>query len=459
LVINRRIQTRDTNTHRQLVCQSPLLTLLALLACVSFLTAAQTKPLTGEDQRELVGEIVSQIENIYPFPEVARRVAAGITDNLRDGKYAKYTDPEEFAQRVAADLGELSNDAHLGLTFDPARALEMTEHEKEGLENPYAASTLEAERWNNFGFKELRILEGNVGYLDLRTFFAVKYAGETAVAAMGYFANCNALIIDLRRNGGGWDDMVTFLASYFFDTDAGIVFGIGMSTKDSTYYPSVTSAYVPGKLLAEVPLYILVSGATASGAEAFASIMKNMRKNAVLVGGTTAGAENPLETVIIGDEYILWVPGWKKLFSYAKSGWEGVGVEPDLEVAPDSALWVAHREALNLLKERSADDEERLRYQWAMDGLKARNSPLVLKEDLRRAYAGEYGNRTIYLVGNVLYYRYKDRPRRKMAAVSEEYFVVEGYDWFRVRFYRENGELAGFEEVRTDGGVVRCRRE
>ena len=47
----------------------------------------------------------------------------------------------------------------------------------------------------------------------------------------------------------------------------------------------------------------------------------------------------------------------------------------------------------------------------------------------------------------------------QVLAVSEEYFVVEGYDWFRVRFYRENGGLRGFEEVRTDGSSVRCRRE
>ncbi|MGB6121440.1 MAG: S41 family peptidase [Bacteroidota bacterium] len=458
--MNRKSRSRGPVRYRDPVRLFPLMVLLVFVTCAFSLTSAQqTDMLSGEDQEELIKEIVAQIEKIYPFPEIAQRMVVGVTGHLRDGKYAKYTNPAEFAQRVSADLGELSSDSHMGLTYNPARAAEMKASEEEGLENPYAASTMETERWKNFGFKELRILEGNVGYLDLRTFFALKYAGETAVAAMGYFANCNALIIDLRRNGGGWDDMVTFLASYFFDTDAGIVFGVGMSTKDSSFYPSVTSAYVPGKLLADIPLYILVSGGTASAAEAFASIMKNMRKDATLVGETTAGAENPLETVIIQDEYSLWGPGWKKIFSSAKSGWEGVGVEPDVKVAADSALTVAHWKALNLLKERAADDAERGKYRWAMDGVKASDTPMIIEEELRQGYAGQYGNRTVYLVGDELYYQYKDRPKRRMLAVSKEYFVVEGYDWFRVKFFRENGELAGFEEVRTDGSVVRCRRE
>jgi hypothetical protein len=35
----------------------------------------------------------------------------------------------------------------------------------------YADFILESQRWKNFGFKELRILDGNIGYLELRTFF------------------------------------------------------------------------------------------------------------------------------------------------------------------------------------------------------------------------------------------------------------------------------------------------
>ena len=42
-----------------------------------------------------------------------------------------------------------------------------------------------------------------MGYLDLRTFYSVKYAGPTAVAAMDFFSNCNGLIVDLRMKPVG----------------------------------------------------------------------------------------------------------------------------------------------------------------------------------------------------------------------------------------------------------------
>ena len=115
----------------------------------------------------------------------------------------------------------------------------------------------------------------------------------------------------------------------------------------------MTSSYVPGKILADIPIYILISGSTASGAEAFASIMKNMRANATLIGKKTAGAENPVDHVIIKDYYILRIPCWEKIYSYSKSGWEGVGVLPDIEVDSDKALAVAHMDALTKLKAES----------------------------------------------------------------------------------------------------------
>jgi hypothetical protein len=360
---------------------------------------------------------------------------------------------------VTIDLELLSNDKHLDLLYNPQVARETREQRDTTTGgDPIPSSVIESERWNNFGFKELRTLEGNVGYLDLRVFFASKYAGETGVAVMSYFSNCNALIIDLRRNGGGWDDMVVLLASYFFDNSEAIIFNISHSTLDSTYYTSMTLPYVPGKLLTDIPLYILVSGATGSAAEAFANIMKNLREDATLVGETTAGAENPVEHLLIGDDFILRIPAWKKVYSYAGSSWEGRGVEPDILVEPSKALDIAHMKALTTLQERAADLETGERYQWAIDGVEATQSPVSVDGATLRSYAGQYGTREIVLESGNLYYRYRDRSKRRMFAISKEYFLIEGYDSFRVKFIRNEGGVVGFDEFFTDGSVVRCGR-
>jgi len=58
-------------------------------------------------------------------------------------------------------------------------------------------SEAKIEMWNDYGFKELSILDGNVGYLNLSVFFATHYAGKVADNAMNFFSNCNALIIPI----------------------------------------------------------------------------------------------------------------------------------------------------------------------------------------------------------------------------------------------------------------------
>jgi C-terminal processing protease CtpA/Prc len=65
----------------------------------------------------------------------------------------------------------------------------------------------------NFGFEKVERLAGNIGYLDLRGFLPPQMMGDTAAAAMTFLANANALIIDLRENGGGSPDAVTLLFS------------------------------------------------------------------------------------------------------------------------------------------------------------------------------------------------------------------------------------------------------
>src|SRR5262249_28373828 len=68
----------------------------------------------------------------------------------------------------------------------------------------------------NFGFEKLERLNGNVGSLDLRGFMDAEMGGDTVVAAMNFLANTDALIIDLRQNGGGSPAMVALISSYLF---------------------------------------------------------------------------------------------------------------------------------------------------------------------------------------------------------------------------------------------------
>src|SRR5438067_388355 len=108
------------------------------------------------------------------------------------------------------------------------------------------------------------------------------------VAALRYLDGTDAVIIDLRANGGGSPRSVNFLLSHFTtpDTVASLHVSNRSGHEEFTRY---TLAQVPGPRRPNVPLYVLTSGVTASAAEDFAFVAKNLGR-ATLVGGTTAGA-------------------------------------------------------------------------------------------------------------------------------------------------------------------------
>jgi len=448
-----------TTSHKQRSYEHMVLMVLIGSFIFSLLFAQQDNMLSKTQQKKIITELCEKIQNIYPFPEIAEQTIAGIQTYYEEGKYSAYTDRSEFANHLTMDLENLSNDTHFRLSYNPGLAAEMIKQEShEVLEESLIAHEAHIEKWHNYGFKELRILDGGIGYLDLRLFFATYYAGEVAVAAMNFFSNCNAVIIDLRYNGGGWDDMVNFLLSYFTESRDEIVFSVAQYTIDSSYYAGKTISYVPGKRLTGVPVYVLISRSTASAAEAFASKIKYINSHAVLVGETSAGAENPISRIVIGDEFILDIPSWRSVYQKYDTDWQGIGIKPDIEAAAEKALDVAHIDVLRRLSETTVEKEVKDKYQWALDGVRAVYEPVSLPEDVLQAYVGNYGTRDVYFEDGVLYYQYEKRTKRRMLVVREDYFVIENYDFFRVRFTKDKGSIISLEEIFTDGSVVRNTR-
>jgi hypothetical protein len=433
--------------------------ILALLILSQYAFAQGTDILSVDDQRSIINTICEKLDEIYAFPEYNNEICSGIFKNFEEGNYTKYKSPQAFADQLDRDLEFLRGDKHLGIFYDPQMSAEMEKENEDGEKTGYLTpQMIEDERKKNFGFNKLKILQGNIGYLDLRIFFPPKYAGETAVAAMSFLSNCDALIIDLRYNGGGWDEMVTFLMSYFFDSEESITLSTTYSRYEDEYYQSHTQSYIPGKLLTDIPVFILTSRSTFSGAEAFTHYMKHFDK-AIIIGETTRGGQNPVEIQSVGYGFILLIPSWKQVYSVTEAGWEGVGVNPHIEIDSENALNSAHIEALNELVKTEVDEKEKKKYKWIIDGLNAKRHYVEVDESILLSYAGKYGDRTIYYENGDMYYQYGDRSKMKMIAISENYFIVEIYNHFRVRFIKENNSIIGLEQVYDDGGVKTYTKE
>lgn len=434
--------------------------LMSVHAADSTSSIQEDKIITQEEQKEVIESVCEKLEKFYAFHEVGLKTSQSIGKNFREGKYFDYKIRNEFVRQLNKDLAKISNDSHLEISYNPEMAARMREQEATCEKKPFAALWADVYRWQNFGFKECKILDGNIGYMDLRVFVPAKYAGTTAVAVMNFFSNCNALVIDLRKNGGGWDTMVSFLASYFFDTDDPVLFSVSTSTLDDSYYSSMTSTCVPGKLLSDIPLYILTSGCTASAAEAFANIMKHLSDKTTLVGENTSGAEHPADRVVICDEFILKIPCFRRIYSAFNSSWEGVGVKPDIEASADTALYTAHMDALNKLMEKEDDEKRRDKYQWAIDGVRAIKEPALVASAILKSYEGKYGKKAIYYEKGELFYEFKDvLSKRRLVPISDNYFLIENSDDFRIRFVKEKDTVWGFEEIFDAGYVIKTKKE
>jgi C-terminal processing protease CtpA/Prc len=193
----------------------------------------------------------------------------------------------------------------------------------------------------NCGFERAEHLPPNIGYLKFNTFADVAVCAPTAIAAMNFVADSDALILDLRDNNGG-GEMASLIASYLFPAPTHLMDNYDRSS--NTTVQDWTWAYVPGKRFVGKPVFVLTSSATFSAAEAFSYALQTV-KRATLVGEATGGGAHMVKQRRIDEHFTLVVPFARSISPITHTNWEGTGVEPDVKVPAAEALTEALRRA------------------------------------------------------------------------------------------------------------------
>jgi hypothetical protein len=301
----------------------------------------------------------------YVFPEVAKEMESSIRTRQARNEYDGITSAREFAQLLTEHLREVSRDAHLSVQVPagPPPPPPGAPPPSTGVAQTVAERQRTTAGRGNFGFFRVERLAGNVGYVDLRGFVAPTMAGETAAAAMTFLAHTDAIIFDLRQNGGGDPSMVAFLTSYLLGPQP-VHLNDFYSRPTNETRQSWTLPFVPGPRLTEVDVYILTSSRTFSGAEEFTYNLKHLRR-ATVVGETTGGGAHTVAGQRIHDHFVIAVPTGRPVNAVTKSNWEGVGVEPDVRVPAEHALRAAHLMALERQERRLTTDMPGLRTEVA----------------------------------------------------------------------------------------------
>jgi peptidase S41-like protein len=221
---------------------------------------------------EIVTKALALLRENYVFPDVAERAAAAVEARLEAGEYDNL-DEVALTDLLTAHLEEVAHDKHLRVRLGGRTGPEGPSRPRRDEDGPADYETRRLARRkmgriDNFGIRKVERLDGNVGYLDLRRVPVPENAGPAIAAAMELVAGTYALIIDLRSNGGGHPDGVTFWCSYLVGEKTHLNDIFAAETGKTTQFWSLS--YVPGTRYLDRPVYVLTSRRTFSGGEELA---------------------------------------------------------------------------------------------------------------------------------------------------------------------------------------------
>lgn len=425
-----------------------MLLALAAVAAPASASAGEANDETEEpatvDSNSIAREVKEIVEANYVLTDKIAAIAAALDDGIATGRYAGLGD-RELADRLNHDLTSAAHDKHLAIQFDPVRA--------SMLKGPMGDEVNEGPEWDrmarsmNHGVAELRLLDGNVRYMNLVGF---AWTGDRSAAAldnaMGFLAEGDAVVIDLRYNGGGSPRAIEYLFSHFVEPEKPLMtfyMGGGREPQHHTALATLPAGRLLGK-----PLYVLTSRMSISAAEAFAALVKDYGVGEV-VGETTAGAAYRNSFFPIAGRYILSVSVGRGEVGPSRLDWEGTGIAPTIAAEMGNALDAAHLNALRKLSPQ-APPPERMMIDAKATMLEAKVNPAKTAHPLS-AYSGRYGDRSIIVEGEALYSQRDNGPKTRLLPLGGDAFIMENDPLTRVEYAVVDGRASAMEVIRGDG--------
>jgi hypothetical protein len=337
--------------------------LTCLLAFVFFGSSAQKERKISKEHKAVIDTLLHLVEHHYVYPVVAQKMIAHIRKRQQQHAYDTITQGKSLAVVLTNDLRSISHDGHLGVEYSPTVIPVETSRQ------PPSQTEIDEFRQqganSNFHFRELKILDGNIGYLKLDIFWPAEWIKETTAGAMAFLMNSDAIILDLRDNHG-FADGGLLVQSYFFKESTHMSDYINRD--DGTTRQSWTMPTVPGPKLSDKKLYILVSHDTFSAGEDFTYNIQ-AQKRAIVVGEVTGGGAHGTRSYRLNDHFSVGIPHVYSINPITHSDWEGKGIQPDIRTERVDALRTAHIAALQSIIENESDNDRKKSLQDIIDAL------------------------------------------------------------------------------------------
>ncbi|HST37294.1 MAG TPA: S41 family peptidase [Allosphingosinicella sp.] len=331
-----------------------LLTALLLAACAAPALAAQPASAQPADQRPdiriaaadralAIGNLAAALRREHFSVEEGARIARALERNGRSRRYVAITSGRQFAAALTEDLRAISGDPHFMVDYfvRPRPFPAPAGGADEAAQQDFSLV--------NYGVRSAERLDGNIGYLRIDRFAPAREAGPAIEAAVAMLAATEALVIDLRYNGGGHGDTTALLAGLLLPEPARMSDVIARDGTMQVWTPvGLSGRYTR-------PVYVLTSARTFSAAEGFAYNLRALGR-VKIVGERTRGGANPVTRTLLSARFWAMLPVAQTRNPITGGNWQGTGVVPDIESPADQALAVAQRDAARQIIAHHPDD-------------------------------------------------------------------------------------------------------
>lgn len=316
----------------------------------------ETHPVSPKTLEAVVQGIAQGIRSLYIDETKASKMASAIDEAYKSHKYDGYKSPLALQRAILEDLRKACGDPydpHIDIWYSIKP--DDTDHLFSKLEFPSpgvlqkideTAECIAHHSEGNWGITEVKVTEGNVGYIRIDKFPKAHYEGlkKAIDAAFHTVKNTKALIIDLRANTGGDPKAVALVANYLFDKPFDLCTYYDRYSDEvqaTVLSPVEVDPHDPKKngFGGEKPVFCLTSEETFSAGEELAYDLQAMERATIIGEKKTKGGANPARPLVIeGTGFTVQIPNVEAINPYTGTNWEGVGVRPDIVTSYDKAL-------------------------------------------------------------------------------------------------------------------------
>lgn len=309
-----------------------IIRLVFIGCCCIALSATAQQLLPPKEVARAVDSAAALIRRHYVFADKGDKIARHLEEKYKTGAFGQLSNWKAFDSLGTAILRHFSGDGHLYLRYNPEKVQQLRAQQQSahGADDFFHSKKA---REHNYGFREVKVLHGNTGYIKMEEINISDESLPVLQAAMTFVSHTEVLIIDLRDNGGGGSEIKPVLESYFLPGALPLL-EFHSRTGEKEVDSSVALA---AGLPYQGALYVLVNKKTASAAEAFAYVMQAQHR-AKIVGQPSAGAANHNAFFVVNNAVFISISVAAPVLPGTQQSWEGAGVQPDVVTATGEEL-------------------------------------------------------------------------------------------------------------------------